>query len=145
MVLHEGKLLCVRLKPYKGSLREGAEAATDYWCLPGGGLEDGESLVAGVTREMVEETGVNPVVGNLLYIQQFMHGDKDYLEFFFHITNSQDYLDIDLSKSSHGLEEIAEIGFIDPAKLYVMPTFLSTEALQDHAATNGPPKIFSFL
>lgn len=145
IVLHEGKLLCVRLKPYKGSLREGAEAATDYWCLPGGGLEDGEALVAGVTREMVEETGVNPVVGNLLYIQQFIHGEKDYIEFFFHITNSQDYLDIDLSKSTHGAEEIAEIGFIDPAGLYVLPKFLSSEALHGQAASNGPPKIFNLL
>ena len=142
MALHEGKLLCARLKPYKGSLRD--EAGTDYWCLPGGGLEDGESLLAGVEREMVEETGIKPIVGGLLYIQQFTHDGIEYLEFFFHITNSQDYLNIDLTKTTHGMEEIAEIGFIDPAALYVLPKFLGTEAIFDHAASNIPPKIFSY-
>jgi 8-oxo-dGTP diphosphatase len=141
IVLYEGKLLCVRLKPYKGSLRE--ESSADYWCLPGGGLEEGEALIAGVERELIEETGIKPVVGNLLYVQQFVHGEKDYLEFFFHITNSQDYLSIDLSKTTHGVEEIAEIGFVDPATIHILPEFLSTEALSEHAASNNPTKIYS--
>lgn len=142
IVLHGGKLLCVRLKPYKGSLREAAEA--DYWCLPGGGLDEGEALLAGVEREMIEETGVKPTVGNLLYVQQFVHGEKDYLEFFFHITNSEAYLNIDLTKTTHGMAEIEEIAFIDPATVRVLPDFLATEALDKHAA-DGLTKVISRL
>ena len=140
VVLHEGKLLCVRLKPYKDHLKRD----NSYWCLPGGGLDDGEALLAGIEREMLEETGIKPVVGNLLYVQQFMHGEKDCLEFFFHITNSKDYLHIDLSETTHGLEEIEEIGFVDPSVTHVLPEFLKTEALAEHAA-RGTTKVISRL
>lgn len=143
IVMHEGKLLCVRLRPYKGSLR--LQGDSDYWCLPGGGLDEGEALIAGVEREMVEETGVKPVVGNLLYVQQFTHGDRDYIEFFFQVTNDEDYLNIDLSETTHGETEIAEIGFIDPAEKHVLPEFLKTEKLSEVAASDGPARIFSRL
>lgn len=143
IVLHEGKLLCVRLKKYQGSLRE--QSVDDYWCLPGGGLDEGEALLDGVKREMIEETGVIPEVGNLLYVQQFTFGEKDYLEFFFHITNSQDYLDIDLSKSTHGEAEIEQIEFIDPAAEHVLPEFLSTENLSELVASGQPTRIISRL
>jgi 8-oxo-dGTP diphosphatase len=140
IVLHDHKLLSVRLKPYKDHLKRD----NSYWCLPGGGLDEGEALVAGVEREMFEETGIHPVVGNLLYVQQFTHGDKEYLEFFFHITNSEDYLHIDLAKTTHGLEEIEEIGFIDPATTHLLPEFLKTEPLDDQV-NQGITKIISRL
>jgi ADP-ribose pyrophosphatase YjhB (NUDIX family) len=139
IVLHEGKLLCVKLKPYKDHLKRD----NSYWCLPGGGLDDGEALLTGVEREMVEETGIKPMVGNLLYVQQFAFEGKDYLEFFFHITNSEDYLHIDLTKTTHGMEEIEEIKFIDPAVIRVLPEFLGTEPLGIHATANGATKVIS--
>lgn len=143
VVLQNDKLLCVRLKAYTGSLR--LEGDADYWCLPGGGLEEGEALHDGVEREMIEETGVKPIVGNLLYVQQFAYGEKDYLEFFFHIINAGDYLAIDLSKTTHGELEIAEIGFIEPSAARLLPEFLQTEPLAAVAASNGPARIISRL
>jgi len=141
IVLHEGKLLCVRLKPYKDHLRRD----NSYWCLPGGGLNEGESLVAGVEREMVEETGITPVVGNLLFVQQFTFEEKDYLEFFFHITNSEDYLHIDLTNTTHGMEEIEEIGFVDPTATRILPEFLKAEPLDSYAEGTMSTKIISRL
>lgn len=139
IALIDGKILCVQLKPYNEHIVEGA------WCLPGGKLDPGEALVPGCEREMFEETGIPAKVGNLLYIQQFHHGGREHLEFFFHITNAEDYLHVDLSKTTHGMEEIAAIDFIDPKTTHPLPVFLSTEDITAKVATNGPPTIFSFV
>ncbi len=141
IVLHEGKLLCVRLKEYKDHLKRD----NSYWCLPGGGLDEGEALIDGVKREMLEETGVAAEVGDLLYVQQFTLGEKDYLEFFFHITNSQDYLGIDLAKSTHGEAEIEEIEFINPSDKHVLPEFLKTENITELIETKAPTRVVARL
>lgn len=139
IVLWEGKLLCAKLKPYKDSLQK---HGNEYWCLPGGGLDQGEPLIAGLEREMIEETGIKPVIGNLLYVQQFAQSEQEFIEFFFHVTNNEDYRHIDLTKTTHGQEEIEEIEFVDPAATYILPAFLTTEALDDFAAQSGPTRIF---
>ncbi|HYH74423.1 MAG TPA: NUDIX hydrolase [Candidatus Saccharimonadales bacterium] len=142
IVVHEGKLLCVRLNPYRGSLRAESE---EYWCLPGGGLDEGESLTDGAIREMVEETGIKPELGKLSYVQQFIYEDKDYIEFFFNVKNVEDYLNIDLSKTTHGELEIAEIAFVNPADVVIKPEFLATEPLMEVIASNGPTRVISRL
>ena len=137
IVLHEGKLLCVKQRP-KGS-NTNAESA--HWNLPGGGLDESESLQACLRREMVEETGVYPNIGNLMYIQQFSYDGIEYLEFFFHVSNAADYLNIDLSATTHGQAEIAKIAFIDPARSNILPVFLQTEPLSERI--QAPAKIYS--
>jgi ADP-ribose pyrophosphatase YjhB (NUDIX family) len=139
IVVLEGRLFCVRLKPYNSFL-DG-----NFWCTPGGGLDSQEALVPGLEREIFEETGIAPKVGNLLYIQQNLFGGSEHLEFFFHVTNANDYLRVDLSKTSHGHEEIAEIDFVDPATTNLLPKFLTTENLPAKIAANDSPKIFNFL
>ncbi len=137
MVVHQGKLLCVRLKAYEGV------AAGGYWCLPGGRLDHHEGLVEGLRREMIEETGVKPEIGELLYVQQFVHDDTDALEFFFHVTNGKDYLNVDLLQTTHGALEIEQIAFVDPAKIRILPLFLSQEPLPTASSKPGP-KIYSY-
>lgn len=55
-----------------------------------------------------------------------------------------DYLQIDLSKSSHGVEEIAEVAFINPKEHDVRPKFFSQEPLAEDARS-GATKFFSYL
>ncbi len=72
--------------------------------LPGGHLEEGEGILDCLKREMVEELGVVPEVGNILYINSFTNGENQYFEFIFHIKNSKDYLDIEKLKRTHAFE-----------------------------------------
>ncbi len=141
IIVIDGKLLCFKLQGYNSRTEP-----TDYWCVPGGGVDDKESLTAALQREMIEETGIKPDVGNLLYIQQFKPKHRsglESLEFFFHIKNSTDYLHINLDETTHGAQEVAELDFIDASKQLIKPTFLSEVSLNN--LDNQPTQIFSYL
>ena len=121
----QGEIFCQRLTARNSDGR-------NFWCTPGGGLEMGESLLDGLHRETVEETGVKPEIGKLLFIEQFAesgeqsaHGPNEQLEFFFLITNWQDYQHINLEQTSHGVEEVAECGFVDPKTTRILPSYLT--------------------
>lgn len=117
-IIHSnGKFLLTRLKQYP-----------TFWCLPGGGLEDGESIVDCLKRELVEELNVEPDVGELLYIHQIQDGEKHSGPgFFFNVKNSKDYLSIDLTKTKLGQIEIEEVGFKDISTVNLLPSFLKQE------------------
>ena len=119
VVFLDDKLLLVQHKDVSGQ-------PTGAWALPGGGIDDGESLTDALTREMIEETGVTPEIGRLLFVHQFMRdGVYEGPEFFFEVTNAADYMDIDLAQTSHGEAEIATIGFYDTKELTgLKPDFL---------------------
>jgi 8-oxo-dGTP diphosphatase len=139
VIVQEGKLLCIVNKQYGQPF-----AANDFWCTFGGGVDEGEALIPALERELIEETGIKPKVGSLLYIQQFVHNEMEHLEFFFYIENTEDYLDIDLSKSTHGEIEIAQIAFVDPKTTNILPKFLQTE---DYSAVALHPttKLFNYI
>lgn len=137
---NDGKLFCVRLKGY------GGKGERDFWCLPGGGMDQSEPIVQALHREMIEETGVVPEIGNLLYIQQYVENPgEEQLEFLFHVKNTDDYKDIDISGASHSAEEIADFGFLDPKAENILPKFLTTEDIAAHIQSNAPTKIFNYL
>lgn len=135
IIVKDGKLFCQRLKASHTLHNK------EFWCTPGGGIDFGESLHEGLTREIIEETGVKPVIGNLLFIQQFMDGDREQLEFFFHVTNADDYQSLDLSVTSHGDAEVAECGFVDPKTTIIKPDFLTEIDLEAAIANASPIRI----
>lgn len=136
--MQEARRVCVRGLIYKDGKLFGQKlhnAGGDWWCTPGGGLDPMESLHDGLRREMIEETGVDPVIGRLILIQQFAthgqssHGDHEQLEFFFLIENADDYETINLEDTTHGELEVAEYGFIDPVGKNMLPTILQTREI----------------
>jgi len=139
IIFKNGKILSQQLTP------DHYGVARDFWCTPGGGLEDNESLVDGLTREMIEETGVTPNIGKLLFIQQFTDDGCEQLEFFFHISNADDYEIIDLFKTSHGITEIKNVGFINPKENNILPSFLQTIDIQNYTTNTQAVCIFDNL
>jgi ADP-ribose pyrophosphatase YjhB (NUDIX family) len=103
IIVHEGKMLVVKHSP-----------GSNYYALPGGHLEPNETPAVCCEREIVEELGVKPLLGRLLYIHTFKNkGVDDALEFFFEVTNSKDFTNLDGLDRTHAYE-LAEILWIDP-------------------------------
>jgi ADP-ribose pyrophosphatase YjhB (NUDIX family) len=104
IVIHEGKMLVVR--------HHGGNA---YYALPGGHMDFGESPKECMVREMVEELGVEPQIGRLLYVHAWASAARDAqsIEFFFEINNGKDYLDSENLERTHAYE-LAEIAWVSP-------------------------------
>lgn len=136
IVYRNGQILAQVLK---------ANTADPFWSTPGGGLDDNESLAAGLQREFIEEIGIAPVIGKLLFMQQFNDGKREQLEFFFNIENVDDFDTIDMSKTTHGEIEVESCEFIDPKTSKVLPAFLQTIDIEKYITTDQPVFIYTEL
>lgn len=136
-----GKLLVVRHKNSQGM-------PANYWAVPGGGLDIGEDIVQGLHREMIEETGIAPQIGRLLFVQQYIGAGKqgnarEEIEFFFELTNTADYQAIDLTQTTHGALELAAIEWLDPSTIPLLPEFLQSYNIAQHIASNAPVYVYN--
>ncbi|MDP2103541.1 MAG: NUDIX domain-containing protein [Candidatus Gracilibacteria bacterium] len=103
VIIHDEKLFLCKAQKNEG--RGG------FYCLPGGTLEPNEKRLECLEREIIEELGVKPVIGKLIYTQEFVRDDgTTTFDFWYEITNGEDFLDVDISKCSHGFEH-DEVGF----------------------------------
>ena len=103
VIIHDSKLLIVKHKE------------SQFMALPGGHLEYGEDVITCLKRELVEELGVLPEIGRLLYINTFLSDNKtEYVEFFFEVKNGEEYLNIEELERTHA-HELAEILWISPS------------------------------
>jgi len=80
VVVRAGRVLLVR---------RGAEPLRGQWSLPGGVLELGESLAAGVVREVREETGLTVEPVELIELLDRIHREGERVRFHYVIA---DYL-----------------------------------------------------
>jgi 8-oxo-dGTP pyrophosphatase MutT (NUDIX family) len=91
-------------------------------------LEWGEDVKECLRREIIEELGIEPVIGRLLYINTFE--DKNNIqpvEFFFEVTNFEDYRNVSSLVRTHA-HEIASIDWISPTdEIRLMPKKLAED------------------
>lgn len=103
IIMHEGKMLLVR-HPHN----------REYLALPGGYLEWGENAKECLKREIIEELGVEPEIGRLLYVHTYEDSSVTQpTEFFFEVKNGKDYLNIEANERTHA-HEIDEIVWANP-------------------------------
>lgn len=83
IIIRDGKLLLTKNVGWRGD---------DYYLLPGGGQEPGETLVQALERECLEELGAKIRVGKLRYVRDYIgknhafaerHADLHQVEYIF--------------------------------------------------------------
>lgn len=81
------------------------------FCLPWGTLDEGETVLECLHREIVEELGVEPVIGKLVAVNSFVRKNwQSVCDVWYEVTNWEAFSDIDTNTTSHGFE-ILEYGF----------------------------------
>ncbi len=134
-IMHEGKILVFP-----------AHADRKLWSLPGGKMDFGETIEAALKREIIEETSITPVIGQLLAIQELTGPDYHSIEFFYEIQNGSDFANMDIKNATHGFEVLDHM-FADPrdAALDIRPAFV--KEIASMLAEEKPlpaPKIYSY-
>lgn len=103
----DGKLLMGRKDPSKGGVYPNA------WHIPGGGIEDGETLDEAVIREVVQETGLDisnqlrkpvPIIGRGSTVKTLETGEKVWCEMGFN------RFEVRMDQTAAELEQTAKPG-----------------------------------
>jgi 8-oxo-dGTP pyrophosphatase MutT (NUDIX family) len=94
----------------------------DFYALPGGHINDDENPKECTEREIFEEFGIKPIIGKLLYISQYKgHYNENFMEFFFEVKNSVDFLDIKKFNGTHKHELVDILWISKNDEIKVLP------------------------
>jgi 8-oxo-dGTP diphosphatase len=91
----------------------------NFWCVPGGGLNFGESIENCLKREFLEETGLTIEVGDFLNVYEFIKAPLHAIELFYKvkITNGELKLGSDPETNNEVLNEVKWMNINDMRKL----------------------------
>lgn len=111
----------------KGSLFVVQPKDSGFWYPPGGVAEAHETPEQALRRILIEQTGVEPDIGSLLYVWQHHGTNTQQLEFFFSVTNVRDYLKVNLAMAKTDNKVLDETSFIQAShSSELRPEFLQT-------------------
>ncbi|GAA4408980.1 hypothetical protein GCM10023187_31570 [Nibrella viscosa] len=115
-----------------------------FWCPPGGGSQFNETAHEALIREFKEETGLDIRVGDLLFVNEFMHPPLHALELFFSVQATGGQLrqgfDPEMSLDGQIIEEvrlmtIAEIKSYPPEEVHTL--FQQCRSINDVVELTG--------
>lgn len=130
VIIEDGRVLLTRN-------HESAAEEEEFWLLPGGGQRHGEALQATVRREVLEETGLEVEVGELLLVRDYIGAHHELaevsdrlhnehaLELMFRCTATGGALGTG-HRSDDFQMEVAWVGLEDLAAIRVFPSALAT-------------------
>jgi len=114
VVIRDGRALLIQ---------RGSAPLQGQWSIPGGTLELGESLQEGVRRELLEETGIEVRVLDLIEVfDRIFRDDSGKIQFHFVIV---DYLCEWVSGEAHAASDVKDCAWSSEEEL---PNFHLTEA-----------------
>lgn len=133
LIRSEGRILMVKQE------KDGSA----YWLLPGGNLEEGESLQEGLRREVREETGIETAPGELLAVAETISPERDVhiLHLIFEATMPEGAT----PRACDSEESVIDIAFMSAAELIgcdVRPPI--EEYLAELAGSAGKPAFRCF-
>ncbi len=70
IIVVDGRLLTLRA----------ADDSGDWYCLPGGGQQHGESIAEALQRECMEEIGVDVEIGPLRFVRDYIGRNHEFAE-----------------------------------------------------------------
>lgn len=91
------------------------------WAPPGGGLEFGESIKRTLIREFREETSLDVIPGNFLFLNEFISPPLHAIEFFYKINSYAGELALgsDPELTEHNI--IVDVGFFNQQHISQLP------------------------
>ena len=138
VVINDNKILLVKhVHPKSGE---------EFWIPPGGGLEYSESIYDCAIRQVYEETGLKVILGQILYLREFI--DPEYEEHHFEVFILAESFDGELTTKNVDPADrdgpyIKEVKFLsqeDLSRLTVYPEILKNEFWEELHSNKFPIK-----
>ncbi|GAC1499410.1 MAG: hypothetical protein NVS1B10_02100 [Candidatus Saccharimonadales bacterium] len=98
---------------------------SNKWRLPGGEILLGETTIDAISRIMLEVSGISIQISGLAYIQE-LHKDKlSTAEFYFVISNKEEFANMGTDKIRQTSNDYDEVKFVEPETcINLVPDFL---------------------
>ena len=116
----------------------------DFWSTPGGGMQLGSSVQENLVREFLEETGLKIIVGDFLFVHEYLDPPLHAIECFFQVKRISGTAtlgeDPELASADQILADISwmtvkELNTLDKKSIH--PLFIGIKSLKELVLYKG--------